>query len=204
MIRWLRSMATVLALGTLLSGCASTISSNVIAFHEWPADMPQRTFAFRRTPDQDASLEYRGYEDMVRNELSRLGYIPDTGPKDGSALVVTLSYDVRAAQLIVIEPYYDPFWYGPGYYPGWGWRHGGFYDPFWGPPMRQTAYPVYSRRLHVLIMRRSDGKPLYEVEVTSEGGTASLPVAMPYMVRSAFTDFPGQNGVMHTVKLKMQ
>jgi hypothetical protein len=205
MNRWLRLIAAVAASGALLSGCATTIQSDVIAFHEWPGDLPDRTFSFSRTPAQEASLEYRSYEDMVRNELSRLGYIPDT-ERRAAALDVTLDYGVRTAQVVVAEPY-DPFWYGPGFYPGWGWRHRGpgpFYDPFWGPPLQQTVYPLYSRRLHITIARSADRKTLYEVEVVSEGNNGSLPAVMPYMVRSAFSDFPGRSGVMHSVRLKME
>jgi hypothetical protein len=205
MIRRLRFIVTSIVLGILLTGCASTIRSDVIAFHQWPADLPVRTFAFQRTPEQETSLEYRSYEDLVRNELSRLGYIPDA-EKRGAALTVAISYDVRSAQVVVTEPY-DPFYYGPSFYPGWGWRHGGssysYYDPFFGPPMQQTIYPIYTRRLHILITNTSDKKPLYEVEVASEGRKPALQLAMPYMIRSAFTDFPGQNGVMHQVKLKI-
>jgi hypothetical protein len=203
MIQRLRVFAALILLGLLLTGCAATIQSDVIAFHQWPADMKERTFAFQRTAEQDASLEYRTYEDLVRNELLRLGYIADT-EKRGAALTVAISYDVRAAQVVVNEPY-DPFWYGPGFYPGWGWRHGGYpyYGPFYGPPMQQTVYPIYTRRLHVAINATSDKKPLYEVEVSSEGRNADLPRAMPYMVRSAFADFPGESGVMHRVKLKI-
>ena len=205
MIKRLRILAATIMLGALLTGCATTIQSDVIAFHQWPADMPgaNSTFAFQRTAEQDASLEYRTYEDMVRNELLRLGYIADT-EKRGAALTVAISYDVRAVQVVVDQPY-DPFWYGPGFYPGWGWRHGGypFYDPFFGPPMRQTVYPIYTRRLHIAITGTADKKPLYEVEVASEGRNAALPAAMPYMIRSAFADFPGQSGVMHRIKLKM-
>jgi hypothetical protein len=206
MTRWLRCIVAVVALGSLLTGCATTIQSDVIAFHDWPNDMPDRTFAFKRTPEQEASLSYRSYEHMVRNELSRLGYIPDVEERGRAALTVALDYEVRTAQVIVTEPY-DPFWYGPGFHPGWGWRHGGaypYYDPFWGPPMRQTSYPLYSRRLHITITHTSDKKALYEVEVVSEGYNADLPAAMPYMVRSAFQDFPGRSGVAHSVRLKME
>lgn len=202
------SLLYLLALGLggfLLTGCASTIRSDVIAFHEWPAELPDRSFTFSRTPEQAASLEYRMYEDQVRNELSRLGFIPDVDRK-GSALTVALSYGMRMAQVVVTEPAYDPFWYGPGFYPGWGWRRGRYpYDPYWGPPMRQTAYPIYSRSLHVVITRTAEpARPLYEVEVVSEGENGNLSEAMPYMIRSAFDNFPGQSGVLHSVKLKVE
>lgn len=192
----------MLAMGSLLTGCASTVQSDVIAFHNWSAAPADKTFSFARTPDQNASLEYRSYEDMVRNELSRLGYIPDTENRS-TALAVALSYEVRTSQIVVNQPY-DPFWYGPGFYPGWGWRQGGYgyYDPFFSPPMQQTVYPIYTRRMHVLITGVADKQPLYEVEVVSEGRDSGLSNVMPYMIRSAFTDFPGQSGVMHRVKLK--
>lgn len=159
-----KSLLYLLALGlgaNLLTGCASTIRSDVIAFHEWPAELPDRSFTFARTPEQAASLEYRTYEDQVRNELSRLGFIPDADHK-GAALTVALAYGVRMVQVVVTEPAYDPFWYGPGFYPGWGWRRGRYpYDPFWGQPLRQTAYPVYSRSLHIIIARTAEpARPL--------------------------------------------
>jgi hypothetical protein len=204
MIRRLRFIVVFIALGVLLTACATTIQSDVIAFHQWPADLPVRTFAFSRTPEQDASLEYRTYEVMVRNALSRLGYIPDT-EQHGAALIVTISYDVRGEHVVITEPY-DPFYYGAGFYPGWGWQYGGpspYFDPFYGPPMRQSIYPIYTRHLHIAITGASGKKALYEVDVVSEGGRPGLAFAMPYMIRSAFLDFPGQSGVMRRVRLKM-
>ena len=205
--RFMMAWIVLVVFGGLLSGCASTIQSDVIAFHQWPADMPARTFSFQRTPEQEASLEYRSYEDLVRNQLSRLGYTPDTNGH-GAALSVAISYEVRAEQVVVTEPY-DPFWYSPGFYPGWGWRHGGpypYYDLFYGPRLQQTVYPEYTRHLHILITDTAAKKPLYEVEVSSEGRHAALAKAkaMPYMIRSAFQDFPGQSGLMHSVRLKVE
>jgi hypothetical protein len=84
------AMLAILAMGMLLTGCATTIRSDVIAFHQWPTDMPGSTFTFTRTPEQEASLEYRDYEDMVRTELSRLGYIPEVDRR-GSTLTVVWS-----------------------------------------------------------------------------------------------------------------
>jgi len=63
---------------------------------------------------------------------------------------------------------------------------------------------LYQRRLNVAITRAGDGQKLYDVTVVSEGKTNSLPAVMPYMVRSAFTDFPGKSGVPHQVELKVE
>ena len=41
----------ILALSTLLTGCASTITSEVTAFHEWSGSA-QQTYRFEATPLQ--------------------------------------------------------------------------------------------------------------------------------------------------------
>jgi hypothetical protein len=55
-----------------------------------------------------------------------------------------------------------------------------------------------------LIAGNKDGKKLFDVTVNSDGDNGSLAFAMPYMVRSAFTDFPGKSGVPHRIDLKIK
>ena len=190
----------------LLAGCASTITSDVTAFHAWPNDLPDKSYVFTPTKDQEGSLEYRNYEQLVRAELQRLGFTDAPGTK--ATLKVAFNYGMQAGTVVVTQPAYDPFWYGPGY-PGWRgrpfgpWGPGPFYDPFWGPPMQTTAFPVFQRRLYLSITRADNDRKLYEVTVDSEGREATLPMAMPYMVYSAFSEFPGPSGVSRHVVLKL-
>lgn len=205
MKRWL--IAGILAVLTvLLAGCASTVRSNVTAFHDLPASLPDKTYVFERTREQNDSLEYRSYENLVRAELSRLGF-REAPAGTTPALKVALSYDIRGRDVrevypVVINPY--PYWYGPA----WRGYYGPFYDPFWyGPPMvehRVSQYELFTRRLHIAISRMSDGKKLWETTVVSEGTNGSLAAVMPYMVEAAFKDFPGPSGVPRQVELKMQ
>jgi hypothetical protein len=58
--------------------------------------------------------------------------------------------------------------------------------------------------LKILIAQAANGKTLYDVTVDSEGTNGSLAAVMPYMVRSAFSEFPGQSGVPRRVELKME
>ncbi|WP_034300650.1 DUF4136 domain-containing protein [Herbaspirillum sp. RV1423] len=187
----------------LLAGCASTISSDVTAFHAWPADLKDKSFVFTPTRDQEGSLEYRNYEQLIRAELLRLGFADAVSAKT-ARLKVAFSYGMQAGTVVVTEPAYDPFWYGPGWHRSWGpWGPGPFYDPFWSPPMQTTTFPVLQRRLYLTITRADNDQKLYEVTVDSEGREATLPMAMPYMVRSAFSDFPGPSGVSRHVELKL-
>lgn len=195
----------ILAASALLTGCSTIIRSDVTAFHEWPARLPDKSYVFERTKEQNESLEYRSYENLVRNELNRLGFM-EAPAATKPALKAAISYgisgrDVREEYPVIVNPY--PYWYGPA----WRGYYGPFYDPFWfGPPMverRVSQYQLFTRQLRIVLAQMADGKKLYETTVVSEGNNGSLATVMPYMVRSAFADFPGKNGIPQRVELKM-
>ncbi|MGZ9712130.1 DUF4136 domain-containing protein [Glaciimonas sp. GNP009] len=199
------------AMCLLLAGCASFIRSDVTAFNEWPADLTNKSFTFTHSTEQDNDLEYRNYENLVRQQLQRLGFT-EPANRAQAALTVALTYGVTARDVHVVEPVViDPGFYGsPLYGPGWGYRgfYGPFNDPFWyGTPVvtqRELNFQVFTRRANVGISRISDAKKLYDVTVVSEGRVSALPKVMPYLIRSAFSDFPGQSGVPRQVKLKVE
>lgn len=198
----------------LLTGCASTIQSKVTAFHDWPADLSNRSFIFERTPEQENNLEHRTYENLVRNELLRLG-LTESPNRQSAGLKVAMRYsinvrDIRVVQPILVNPWYGsplygPRWHGYGYYSPF---YGPFYGPLWyAPPIveqYETRYQLADRQLNIVISRTSDSAKLYDVTVNSEGTNTSLAAVMPYMVRSAFAEFPGKSGVPRRVELKME
>lgn len=203
MKRWLIALLLA-ASGALLAGCTTIIRSEVTTFHELPMQLQDKTYVFERTKEQNNDLEYRSYENLVRAELNRLGFAEASSARSPT-LKVTLKYginvrDVREVYPVVVNPY----WYGPA----WRGYYGPFYDPFWyGPPVveqRESQYQVFTRHLRIMLSRMADGKTLYETTVVSQGANGSLAAVMPYMVRSAFADFPGKSGVPHYVELKMQ
>ncbi|MDB5762164.1 MAG: hypothetical protein JWQ21_1159 [Herminiimonas sp.] len=206
-----RCMTVLIALLCLwLAGCATTIQSNVTAFHEWPAELRDKSFVFERTRKQDNNLEYRSYENLLRGELLRLGFMEAADPRS-ARLKVSMFYNISARDVLVVQPVAVDPWYGsPFYGPRWS-RYGyysPFYDPFWyGPPLveqRETQFQLFTRRLKVMIAQVSDSRNLYDVTVDSEGSNGSLAAVMPYLVRSAFVEFPAANGVPRRVELKMQ
>lgn len=202
--------AILLAASVLLTGCGTIIRSDVTAFHEWPGQLPDKSYVFERTKEQNDSLEYLNYENLVRNELNRLGF-SEAPASTKPALKASINFsingrDVREVYPVVVNPY--PYWYGPawrGYY--WPY-YGPFYDPFWyGPPIVETRvsqYQLFTRQLRIMLARMADGKKLWETTVVSEGSNGTLATVMPYMVRSAFADFPGKSGVPRRVELKME
>lgn len=205
------SLIFLAALALLLAGCAApTIRSEVTAFHEWPAQLADKSFTFERNRAQENDLEYRSYENLVRAELVRLGFT-DASSATKAALKVNLAYRVTDRDVHVVEPVVvNPGWGPPYYGPRWPYRYYDpfFYDPFWySPPVvsySESNYRLYRRQLQIGITRTADGKKLYDVTVVSEGRSPSLAAVMPYMVKSAFTDFPGRSGVPHQVTLEFK
>ncbi|MFP3589703.1 DUF4136 domain-containing protein, partial [Paraburkholderia sp. SIMBA_055] len=63
------------------------------------------------------------------------------------------------------------------------------------------SYPVYTHLLGIRITDRATGKELYNVTARNTDEQSSLIAAMPYLARSAMSDFPMGNGVVRTVKL---
>lgn len=209
-------IAATAALTLLLGGCATTIRSDVTTFHQWPEQLPDKTYVFDAPPAQDDTLEWRSYQNMVRGELSRLGF-QDAGAAGTPSLQVSMRFMTVDVPVRVIQPVYshfDHYWMprtafmrpyrgGYGYRRGW---HSPFYDPFWyGTPMYQESIVHhYKRELQVGIKSARDGKRLFDVTVNNLSRTMSTPRVMPALVYSAFAEFPGVSGVARTVELKRE
>jgi hypothetical protein len=207
-------IAAAAALGLLLSGCASTVRSDVTTFHQWPAELPDKSFAIAAPPAQDDTLELRSYQNLVRAELTRLGFHEMVSGMP--ALSVTMRFttiDIPVRRLEPVFPLFYPntrFMFASRFQrPYWGGRRywgGGWYDPFWSgmPEFTETIEHVYRRELQVAIKSNADGKRLFDVTVHNNSDEMSTPVLMPALVQSAFTGFPGVSGVARRVDLKRE
>lgn len=206
------------ALSLLLTGCATTIRSDVTTFHQWPADLPDKTYVFEAPPAQDDTLELRSYHNVVRGELGRLGF-REAPAGTTPVLTVGMRFSTTDVPVRVLEPmfpHYFPsvrFRYAHPFYrsPWMGRRYGRafyspFYDPFWyGMPMySESVQHYYKREVQVAIKSAADGKRLFDVTVHNTSREQSSPVMMPALVQSAFTGFPGVSGVARRVELKRE
>lgn len=216
MKRLLITAAATLTL--LLGGCATTIRSDVTTFHQWPADVPDKSYVFEAPAAQDDTLELRSYQNVVRGELGRLGF-REAAAGATPALKVGMRFTTTDVPVRVLEPVY-PHYYSsmrlhyahPFYRSPWGGRrYGGmfyspFYDPFWyGMPMyTESVQHYYKRELQVAIKAAADGKRLFDVTVHNTSREPSSPLIMPALVQSAFTGFPGVSGVARRVELKRE
>jgi hypothetical protein len=216
----MKCMAILVAAGSLLlGGCATTIRSDVTVFHQWPAQLQEKTFTFDTPAPSEDTLEYRSYQGLVANELTKLGFA-QAGSGDQAQLRVDMAFstiDRATRQLRAVDPFYmsGPYWGGSygwpyrGFYSGryryryWGFRP--YYDPWmFGPSeYREVILHDYERKLNVSIADRS-GKKLYDVTVQNTSRKQSTPLVMPLLVQSAFTGFPGESGKARRVDLELQ
>jgi hypothetical protein len=206
-----RTMITAVAsLSLLLGGCATTIRSDVTTFHQWPAEIADKSYAFEAPAPQDNTLELQNYQNLVRGQLTRLGF--HEAPQ-APALKVAVRFTTTDVPTQVVYPSYAPFYpYGalrlrrlPP--PLLGRRLvQPFYDPFWGPMPRYEVEEEhrYHRQLQIAIssagrqqapVRRHGAQ--CEQDHVDPGGDAG---AGAERVRR----FPGPNGGARVVELKQQ
>lgn len=193
----------------LLSGCATTIRSDVTAFHAWPAQIDDKSYRFDAPSQQNDTLEYRSYQDLVRTELDRLGFI-EASALATPELTVAMQFSTTVRPVRVLEVV-DPFWNTRGYWHGYyrgplGYpAFSPFYDPFMyrQPELVETVRDGYERQLEIRIDAR-DGRKLFDVTVRNSSTIFSTALVMPAMVKSAFVDFPGQSGVPRQIDLKLK
>ncbi|AME24150.1 MAG: DUF4136 domain-containing protein [Pseudomonadota bacterium] len=190
----------------LLGGCTTYVQTQVSAFSDWSGSDATRTYAFARSAEQQNSIEQKTYEALVANELATHSFrqVPDTS----ATYRVELSYSIRGDFVTVRQPvYYDPWpmyggWYGRPY-GGWG-GYGAWGGWDMGPAgYVDQSYPVFVHALQIRLTDRATGREVYKVSASNSGGEASLVRAMPYLIRSALTDFPLGNGTVRTVKIPL-
>ena len=203
-------IAAAASLGLLLGGCATTIRSDVTTFHQWPAQIADKSYAFETPPLQDNTLELQNYQNLVRGQLARLGF--HEAPQS-PALKVAVRFTTTDVPTQVLYPAFAPYYpysarFGYAglhrrFWSGWSNR---FYDPFWGPVPQYDVEEEhrYHRQLQIAITSANDNKRLFDVTVRNVSKTMSTPAVMPALVQSAFEGFPGPNGGARVIELKQQ
>ncbi len=203
----MKNLAILAAAATLLlSGCATTIRSDVTAFNDWPADLADKSYVFEAPNPPEDTLEYRSYQVLVSNEMGKLGFQQAAEPTRAK-LMVSMHFKTVDIPTRVLQGD-DPFWPGP-YGPGFG-RYGYYhwgYRPWFYDPVRYGSFTVeesiqhnYQRELRVAINSTS-GRKLFDVTVLNTSRVQATPFVMPALVQSAFAGFPGQSGVPHRIEL---
>ncbi len=214
----------------LLAGCTTTLHNHVATFHEWPSDFGNgnNTFAFAVAPDglDNEGIEYQQYRQLVAQQLVRQGLVDVSNTQQKAALSVSINYSTRPIDVVtLIDPFFGsnsaaypyplrvPYWYNSPYWARVGtrytiypnFRHGRFYDPFWYSAQLQEENTAqrFQRKLEIGITRIADGKKLYEVSVENASRRQAQNQVLPYLIQSAFVNFPGKNGETRQIDIKL-
>ncbi len=187
-----------------VAGCANPVlRSDVLSFHQWPANASERSFQLKRLATQENSLEHATYEGLLRTELKAAGFKESPSAR----FVITMEYGQEARLVrtydspILVSP--SGFWSSGFYRPGWGMSVG---VPFGFPPYGiPREYPTYVRTLKLFISDQSvPAVPrVWEGTANSSGSVQDFAAMAPYMLRALLADFPGQSGASRRVDVEL-
>lgn len=205
------ALAAVAAL-VLLAGCSTppTVPGEVARFHRWERAEPL-TVAFRRTPEQAASLEYRSYEQRLRERLLAAGF---TEAEPGRARYEAALEFRAAPQPRVTAEWWAPYgafghpgafgpgpWFGPRpLYPYGRW------DPFRAMPLvRDLTVWRHEVRVDLFDVRAGapGGTKVHEARAVAVAANESLPRLVPGLIDAALAEFPGESGASRTVDVPL-
>ena len=196
MTRYLKSLA-VMATIILVSGCASSIKSDVSSWHQLPPPNGERCVIVPKDEGKNGSIEFAHYAELVSQSLQQVGYRP-AGAGNPAELIVRIDYSVSDGRSEVRS-----YGGGYGYYGYYGYSPWNNYYGLGSPYNHDVrTHAVFARHFSLEIAAANgDDENLFESKVISEGRSNRLQEVMPYLVEAMFTDFPGQSGVTRRVKL---
>lgn len=192
--------------GIALAGCASSqqFAARVTTFQHWPADAAGASYRIVGPAPEALTLEQQNYQDILRDNLSRIGLVEARPWARDARFSVRFSYDSAPFQTWeeVAAPFYGPT-YSYGYFgygrPGWGY---GMAFPFGGYGPAYTTVPItaYRHSLDVSIRDTTqNGAEVFQARASHDSRQDILPAVMPYLVEAVFQDFPYGNGQVRTV-----
>ena len=188
--------------GLWLAGCASSLTSDVVTFHESPMPAGETIRVVAADPEKVPTLEFRSYANLVNEELRKIGYTPVTDENADAEFLAEVDYSVDSGQPLVNVDN------DPNRYVRYHFSAGRFYDPFyfgvydnWAPEVYTT--PTFIRHLQLNIVTNDEDKThVFEGRVQSSGFDDQLPEVMPYLLTAMFQNFPGESGVTKVVTIE--
>ncbi|MBC3863729.1 DUF4136 domain-containing protein [Undibacterium jejuense] len=194
----------IIAASMVLTGCATTYSSQVSVFHEWPQGNQDKSYILERLPAQENNPEYKFYEEELRTQLGLHGF-KEIAVGATPALKIGMQYGTTMSELQYSSAWhpamYDPFW-------NMHFRRAYLYDPYFPYYGRRLSGPIdinvtryYLHQLEIDMSDFASNKKLASIRVSSEQTEPEISKQMPYLIESALQGFPGKNGSTTNVEL---
>ena len=205
----------------LAGGCAATVTTQVTPFHNLTGSLQGQRFVILPTTEQQSSLEFGAYADLVREALVGKGLVDAGRDRAGADLGVSMAYEV-IGHGGSLRSTTGSFGFGAG---SGGFSRGGIGIGIGFPIGGGSSGEVnFQRTLHVRIDRLRGGEPqaaapapdptsppgmpapasrVFEARAISEGESASIAPVMRAMVKAIFDDFPGESGRTRVVSVPL-
>ena len=177
-------LCTVLVLGWLMAGCASTyvLENNVQAFSGLPTLPANPSYRFERLPSQQAlpaQQAQAALEALADPALHKAGL-----RRDDAAPLYSVQVSARIQR--AVSPWADPWEWG-----GWG---GGFghWGPGWGfgGPFPRMEQPWYQREVAVVVRELASNKVVFESRAANDGPWLDHQAVLAAMFDAALQGFP--------------
>ena len=208
-LRWFMLLGVVCGV-VWLSGCAATsVTSQVQSFGQWPPGRQPGTFAFdvlpsQQAPQQPGAVSQDKLQAAALPTLKALGFtLLPTDQAERADVLVQLGLSVRVEPRLRYEPYgpFGPFgpWglFPPGAYAyphgPYGrspshWRGG---SVWWGPGWPASMEPPWvTLRVSVILRDRHTSQVLHETHASHDRLGAVDESVLPYLFQAALQDFP--------------
>ncbi|TDP80799.1 hypothetical protein EV672_11014 [Aquabacterium commune] len=205
-VRWLMLLCVVCG-AAWLSGCAATsVTSQVQSFGQWPPGRKAGTFVFDVLPSQQApqapgAVSQDKLQAAALPTLQSLGFSllsPDQAER--ADVLVQLGLAVRVEPRLRYEPYGSHGPFGPwGLFPPGAyayphgrsphhWRGG---SVWWGPGWVASMEPPWvTLRVSVILRDRRTSQVLHEAHASHDRLGAVDESVLPYLFRAALQGFP--------------
>jgi len=198
-INW--KLLNLMALCSLLAGCAAAVNCDVVAFHSLSSPQGEEIRVVHQDPDKTSSPEFAFYAAHVEKGLQGVGYnVSGTKAED---LIFAINYGVGpAADEVVNFPKCSMRYH---------FRNDGSDAPYsYGMHCLDAPTEIRTQYHHFLDVKvhsaNTDGSNtdnlLYEGVVHSLSMDDNLSALMPYLVAAMFNDFPGESGQSRTVTIE--
>lgn len=196
-----RKCAFVIGL-LLLTGCASRIDCDVVAYHELGEPDGETVRLVHQNPDQTYGPQFELYSGKIAEALSKIGYV--VTDRVYSDLTFVIDYGVTIGSTEIVEPtncsmryhfinrnYDDPYIYRSGCS---------------RPKIRTHTFYVHYLEVDITKFAPLKGydETVYEGRVYSNHHKQDLPDMMPYLIAAMFDNFPGESGVVKSVTFEQK
>jgi hypothetical protein len=201
-----------LAAALALSACVSPFEARVARFQQLPAPSGNSFVIEPRDKDNEGSLEFATYANLVRQRLIAAGY-QEAPSAAAAALIVQLDYNITAPrEKVQSRPGFGGWGGWGGWGPGFGWNPywGGGWGGWggWGPGFGgwgwggTDVYSVtqYNAVVAMRINRAADKHSVFEGRAETVSSSNNLTRLVPNLVTAMFTNFPGNSG--ETVRVR--